>query len=70
MSCLASASVLAISMSAALTTCSSPITRAIGSGVSPSASASFLTFAMVCMECTSGTPQRSRASAPTWPESQ
>ena len=36
---------------------------ASGSGVSPSASAAFLTFAMVCMECTSGTPQRSRASA-------
>ena len=30
----------------------------------------FLTFAIVCIECTSGTPQRSRASAPTWPESQ
>ena len=34
-SCLASRSVLAISMSAASTTCSSPITRASGSGVSP-----------------------------------
>ena len=59
-----------MSMSAASTTCSSPITRASGSGVSPSASASFLTFAIVCIEWTSGTPQRSRASAPTWPDSQ
>ena len=39
-------------------------------GVSPSASQAFFTFAIVCIECTSGTPQRSRASAPTWPESQ
>ena len=51
-------------------TCSSPITRAAGSGMSPSASAAFFTFAIVCIECTSGTPQRSLASAPTWPESQ
>ena len=63
-------SVLAISMSAASTTCSSPMIRADGSGVSPVASASFFTFAMVCIVCTSGTPQRSRARAPTWPESQ
>ncbi len=63
-------SVLAISMSAASTTCSSPITRAIGSGESPAASESFLTFAIVCIECTSGTLHRSRTSAPTWPESQ
>ena len=34
-SCPASSSVLAMSMSAASTTCSSPITRALGSGVSP-----------------------------------
>jgi hypothetical protein len=59
-----------MSMSAASTTCSSPMIRATGSGVSPSASASFLTLAIVCIECTNGTPQRSRASAPTWPESQ
>lgn len=39
-------------------------------GVSPSASAAFLTLAMVCMAWTSGTPQRSAASQPTWPESQ
>ena len=32
--------------------------------------AAFLTLAMVCMECTSGTPQRSLASQPTWPDSQ
>ena len=69
-SCLASMSVLAISMSAASTTCSSPMIRATGSGVSPTARASFLTLAIVCMVCTSGTPHRSRASAPTWPESQ
>ena len=62
--------VLAISRSAASTTWVSPITRAAGSGVSPSASAAFLTFAMVCMVCTSGTPQRWAASQPTCPESQ
>jgi hypothetical protein len=62
--------VLAISMSAASTTCSSPMIRATGSGSSPVAMASFLTLAIVCMVCTSGTPQRSLASAPTWPESQ
>ena len=41
-----------------------------GSGVSPLASDAFLTLAIVCIECTSGTLQRSRASAPTCPESQ
>ena len=30
----------------------------------------FFTLAMVCMVCTSGTPQRSLASQPTWPDSQ
>jgi hypothetical protein len=63
-------SVLAISMSAASTTCSSPITRAIGSSVSPRAREAFFTLAIVCMECTSGTLHRSRTRAPTWPESQ
>ena len=63
-------SVFAISMSAASTTCSSPITRAGGSGLSPAASEAFFTLAIVCMECTSGTLHRSRTSAPTWPESQ
>ena len=70
MSWLASSSVFAMSMSAASTTCSSPSTRAAGSGVSPSASSAFFTFAIVCMVCASGTDQRSRSSAPTWPESQ
>ena len=32
--------------------------------------ARFLTRAMVCMVCTSGTPHRSAASQPTWPDSQ
>ena len=39
--------------------------RVAGSGESPMASDEFFTFAMVCMECTSGTPQRSAASHPT-----
>ena len=69
-SCSASSSVLAISMSEASTTCSSPRTRAAGSGVSPSARLSFFTFAIVCIVCASGTDQRSLSSAPTWPESQ
>ena len=56
--------------SAARTICVSPMTRAAGSGVSPSARAAFLTFAMVCIACTRGAPQRSAASQPTWPESQ
>ena len=43
---------------------------AIGSGRSPSARWRFLTRAIVCMVCTSGTPQRSAASQPTCPESQ
>ena len=42
------------------TTCSSPMSRASGSGRSPSASEAFLTLARVCVECTSGTPQRVR----------
>jgi hypothetical protein len=46
------------------------MTRESGSGVSPAASASFFTLAIVCIEWTSGTFQRSRASAPTWPDSQ
>ena len=66
----ASNGVLATSRSASATTCSSPITRASGSGRSPAASWAFLTLARVCAVCTSGTPQRSRASQPTWPESQ
>ena len=66
----ASVGVLATSRSASATTCSSPITRAFGSGVSPSASSRFLTFASVCAVCTSGTPQRSLASQPTCPDSQ
>lgn len=41
-----------------------------GLGVSPAARLAFLTLAMVCMACTSGTPQRWAASQPTWPESQ
>ena len=63
LTCLASMSVFAMSMSEASTTCSSPITRAIGLGVSPIASAAFLTFAIVCIECASGTLHRSRTSA-------
>ncbi len=70
MSWRVSSSVLPISRSASATTWSSPITRTIGSGVSPSASAAFLTRARVCALCTSGTPQRSRASQPTCPDSQ
>ena len=66
----ASAGVEAISRSASATTCSSPITRAWGSGVSPSARKSFFTLASVWAEWTNGTPQRSRASQPTCPESQ
>ena len=66
----ASSSVLATSRSAASTTCASPISRPAGSGVSPSASWAFLTRAIVCMVCTSGTRQRSAASQPTCPESQ
>ena len=51
-------------------TCSSPTMRTSGSGRSPSASIAFLTLARVCAVCTSGTPQRSLASQPTWPDSQ
>jgi len=61
---------VATSRSDSSTTCCSPITRDRGSGVSPSASAAFLTLARVCAVCTSGTPQRSLASQPTWPDSQ
>jgi hypothetical protein len=66
----ASSAVLATSRSASATTCSSPITRARGSGRSPSASAAFFTFARVCAVWMSGTLHRSRASQPTWPDSQ
>jgi hypothetical protein len=66
----ASSSVFATSRSAAATTCSSPITRTAGSGASPRASDRFLTLAIVCIVCTSGTFQRSAASQPTWPDSQ
>jgi hypothetical protein len=66
----ASSAVEAISRSAVATTCASPMARALGSGVSPSARVRFLTFASVWLECTIGTPQRSFASQATWPESQ
>jgi len=39
-------------------------------GVSPGASAAFLTLASVCMVCTNGTSQRSATNQPTWPDSQ
>ena len=70
-SCLASMSVLATSMSAAvdhLLLADDPGDR-LG-GVPEREGLAFLTLAIVCMVCTSGTPQRSRARAPTWPESQ
>ena len=41
-----------------------------GSGTSPSASSEFLTLAIVCIEWTSGTCQRSCARVPTCPDSQ
>ena len=69
-SCAASSSVLAINRSASSTTCCSPTVRSGGSGVSPSASAAFFTAASVCAVCTNGTDHRSRASQPTWPDSQ
>ena len=46
----ASSAVEAMSRSASATTCSSPITRALGSGSSPSASRAFLTLASVWAE--------------------
>ena len=61
----ASSAVLAISRSAAATTSSSPRILTAGSAQSPLASARFLTLPRVCMDCTSGTPQRSAATAPT-----
>ena len=36
----------------------------------PAASAAFFTRPRVCIDWTNGTPQRSLATAPTWPDSQ
>ena len=66
----ASAAVLATSRSAAAITSASPQILVLGSAASPAASAAFFTFPRVCMDCTSGTPQRTFATAPTWPDSQ
>ena len=46
------------------------MTRIAGSGVSPDARSRFFTLAIVCMEWTRGTFQRSFESQPTWPDSQ
>ncbi len=66
----ASAAVLATSRSAAAITSASPRIRICGSAQSPVARAAFFTLPSVCMDWTSGTPQRSLATAPTWPDSQ
>ncbi len=66
----ASSAVLATSRSAAATTSPSPRIRAAGSAQSPVARARFFTLPKVCMDCTRGTPQRSAATAATWPDSQ
>ena len=59
----ASSSVLATSRSAVDTTSVSPRSRISGSAASPRASAAFFTRPSVCMDCTSGTPQRCRATS-------
>ena len=69
-SCRASSSVFATSRSAAATTSPSPRILTAGSAQSPLARARFLTLPRVCIDCTKGTPQRSAATAPTWPDSQ
>ena len=66
----ASSAVLATSRSAAAMTSPSPRILAAGSAQSPLARARFFTLPRVCIDCTSGTPQRSAATAATWPDSQ
>ena len=66
----ASSAVLATSRSAAATTSSSPRIRAAARRSRRRPGRAFFTLPRVCMDCTSGTPQRSAATAPTCPESQ